>query len=136
MVFTQILKGTCKGQWRAYFRKGGVASSGKTKIDVAKKIIANGTLLNNKTGEIDVRFVQWKKYIRTHEVPIRHASPTSGNVESEEEDAVGMEVGNQRMHVQSSEGESDDDTSIDDAPMHDGEYSGNDEDGKVESCWL
>ena len=94
----------CKGQWHAYFRKRGTASTGKTKINVAKKIIANGKLLNIKTGEMDVRFVQWKKYIRTHEVPNVHASPTSENVESVEEYAVGVEFEDERMDDESGEG--------------------------------
>ena len=136
VVFTQISKGKFKGQWRAFFLSGGSATTGKTQIDVAKNIIANGKKINIKTGEIDVRYLQWDKYIMTHKVPIGHASPTSGNVESVEEDEVCVEVGNQSLHDQSSEGESEDETSIGDAPMHDEEYSGNDEDGKVVSCLL
>ncbi len=37
-----------------------------------------------------MRYVEWTKYIKTYTVPNGHASHTSGNVESEEEDAVGV----------------------------------------------
>jgi hypothetical protein len=109
---------------------------GKLKIGVAKKIIANGKLLNIKTGEMDARFVQWKKYIRTHEVPNVHASPTSENVKSVGEYAVGVEFEDERMDDESDEGESDDETSISDATMDDGEDDCDHKDGKVVSDLL
>jgi hypothetical protein len=135
--FTQISKGKFKGQWRAFFWSGGAATTGKTQINVAKNIITKGMKINKRTGEIDVRYVEWKKYIKTHVVPNGHASTTSGNVESVEEDAVGVEVEDERMNDESSEGESDNDTCTGDETMHDGEeYNEEEEDTKVESILL
>jgi len=135
--FTQISKGKFKGQWRAFFLSGGAATTGKYRIDVAKNIITKGMKINERTGEIDVRYVEWKKYIKTHVVPNGHASNTSGNVESLEEDAVCIEVEDERMDDESSEGESDNDTSTGDETMHDREeYNEEEEDTKVESILL
>jgi hypothetical protein len=58
---------------------------------VAKNIITKGKNPDKKNGEIDVRYVEWRKHIKTCNVPNGHASPTLGNVDSEEEDAVGVQ---------------------------------------------
>ena len=104
---------------------------------MAKNIITKGMKINKRTGEIDVRYVEWKKYIKTHVVPNVHARTTLGNVESVEEDAVGVEVEDERMDDETSEGESDNDTSTRDETMHDGEdYNEDEEDTKMESILL
>jgi hypothetical protein len=122
------MKGKGKGEWRARFlRRNGIATTGKTKMDVAKNIVRKGKIINRTTGEADVRYVEWRKYIKTHNFPHRHTSPTLGMVESVEEDVVGVE----------GEGESDNDTSLGDETMHDGEvYICDDDDTKVESILL
>jgi hypothetical protein len=122
------MKGKRKGQWRARFlKRNGIATTGKTQFDVATNIIKKGKIINRTTGKADVRYVEWRKYIKTHKFPHRHTSPTSGMVESVEEDVVGVE----------GEGESDNDTSLGDETMHDGEvYICDDDDTKVESILL
>jgi hypothetical protein len=122
------MKGKRKGQWRARFlKRNGIATTGKTQLDVAKNIIKKGKIINRATGKADVRYVEWRKYIKTHKFPHRHTSPTSGMVESVEEDVVGVQ----------GEGESDNDTSLGDETMHDEEkYNCDDYDTKVESILL
>jgi hypothetical protein len=122
------MKGKRKGQWRARFlKRNGIATTGKTQLDAAMNIIKKGKIINRTTGKADVRYVEWRKYIKTHKFPHRHTSPTSGMVESVEEDVVGVE----------GEGESDNATSLGDETMHDGEvYICDDDDTKVESILL
>ena len=89
VVFSQILRGKGRGQWCARFLNRGVAARGNTKPDVAKKIIAMAKIINKRTGEFDVRYVEWRKYIKTHEFPHRHTNnPISGLVESAEVEAI------------------------------------------------
>jgi hypothetical protein len=97
VVFSQILRGKGRGQWCARFLKRGVAARGNTKPDVAKKIIAMAKIINKRTGEFDVRYVEWRKYIKTHEFPHRHTRSTSGMVESVEDNAVGVEAMDEKM---------------------------------------
>jgi hypothetical protein len=86
-------------------KRNGIATTGKTQLDAAKNIIKKGKIINKTTGsKADVRYVEWRKYIKTHKFPHRHTSPTSGMVESMEKDVVGVE----------GEGESDNDTSLGD----------------------
>ena len=111
-----------KGQWRAKFlKRNGIAATGKTQLDVAKNIIKKGKIINKKTGKADVRYVEWRKYIKTHKFPHRHTNPTSGMVESVEEDVVGF----------GGEGESNNDTILGDET-----YNCDDDDTKVESILL
>ena len=74
VVFSQILRGKGRGQWCARFLNRGIAARGNTKPDVAKKIIAMAKIINRTTGEFDVRYVEWRKYIKTHEFPHRHTN--------------------------------------------------------------
>jgi hypothetical protein len=122
------MKGKRKEKWRARFlKRNGIATTGKTQLDAAKNIIKKGKIINKTTGKADVRYVEWRKYIKTHKFPHRHTSPTSGMVESMEKDVVGVE----------GEGESDNDTSLGDETMHDREvYICDDDDTKVESILL
>jgi hypothetical protein len=120
-------------EWHSDYRK--------TKIDVAKNIIKKGKIINRTTGKADVRYVEWRKYIKTHKFRHRHTSPTSGMVESVEEDAVGdqLEMLEYIPHVVGVEveGESENDTSFGDETMHDiEEYNCDDDDAKVESILL
>jgi hypothetical protein len=64
---------------------------------VAKKIIAIGKIVNKRTGELDTRYVEWRKYTKTQKFPHRHTSPISGMVESVEDDAVGVEAIDEKM---------------------------------------
>ncbi len=135
------MKGKFKGQWRARFLSGGAATTGKTKKDVAMNIITNGKKINKRTGEIDVRYVEWTKYIKTYDVPNGHVSHISGIIESEEEDAVGvqLEMLDYIPHVVGVEveGESDNDTSFGNETMHHGQkYNCDDDKAKVESILL
>ena len=122
------MKGKRKEMWCARFlKRNGIATTGKTQLDAAKNIIKKGKIINRTTGKADVRYVEWRKYIKTHKFPHRHTSPTSGMVESMEKDVVGVE----------GEGESDNDTSLGDETMHDREvYICDDDDTKVESILL
>ena len=95
--FSQLPRGKGRGQWCARFLKKGIAATGNTKPDVAKKIIAMAKIVNKRTGEFDPRYVEWRKYIKTHKFPHRHTSPISGMVESAEEDAVGVEAIHEKM---------------------------------------
>jgi hypothetical protein len=52
--------------------KRGIAATGNTKPDVAKKIIAMGEIVNKRNGDFDPRYVEWRKYIKTHKFPHRH----------------------------------------------------------------
>jgi len=95
--FSQLPRGKGRGQWCARFLKKGIAATGNTKPDVAKKIIAMAKIVNKRTGEFDPRYVQWRKYIKTHKFPHRHTSPISGMVESAEDGAVGVEAIHKKM---------------------------------------
>jgi hypothetical protein len=95
--FSQCPRGKGRGQWCARFLKKGIAATGNTKPDVAKKIIAMAKIVNKRTGEFDPRYVQWRKYIKTHKFPHRHTSPISAMVESAEDDAVGVEAIHEKM---------------------------------------
>jgi hypothetical protein len=95
--FSQLPRGKGRGQWCARFLNRGVAARGNTKPDVAKKIIAMAKIINRTTGEFDVRYVEWRKYIKTHKLPHRHTSPISGMVESAEDGAVGVEAIHKKM---------------------------------------
>ena len=64
--FSQLPRGKGRGQWCARFLKRGIAATGNTKPDVAKKIIAMAKIANKRTGEFDPRYVEWRKYIKTH----------------------------------------------------------------------
>jgi hypothetical protein len=94
---SQLPRGKGRGQWCARFLKKGIAATGNTKPDVAKKIIALAKIVNKRTGEFDPRYVEWRKYIKTHKFPHKHTSPISGMVESAEEDAVGVEAIHEKM---------------------------------------
>ena len=95
--FSQLPRGKGRGQWCARFLKKGIAATGNTKPDVAKKNIAMAKIVNKRTGEFDPRYVEWRKYIKTHKFPHRHTSPISGMVESAEDDAVGVEAIHEKM---------------------------------------
>jgi len=97
VVFSQILRGKGRRRWCARFLNRGVAARGNTKPDVAKKIIAMAKIINKRTGEFDVRYVEWRKYIKTHKLPHRHTRSTSGMVESVEDDAVCVEAMDEKM---------------------------------------
>jgi len=97
VVFSQILRGKGRRRWCARFLNRGVAARGNTKPDVAKKIIAMAKIINKRTGEFDVRYVESRKYIKTHKLPHRHTRFTSGMVESVEDDAVGVENMDEKM---------------------------------------
>ena len=97
VVFSQILRGKGRGQWCARFLNRGIAARGNSKPDVAKKIIAMAKIINRTTGEFDVRYVEWRKYIKTHKLPHRHTRSTSGMVESVEDNAVGVEAMDEKM---------------------------------------
>ncbi len=97
VVFLQILRGKGRGQWCARFLNRGIAARGNTKPDVAKKIIAMAKIINRTTGEFDVRYVEWRKYINTHKLPHTQTRSTSGMVESVEDDAVGVENMDEKM---------------------------------------
>ena len=104
VVFSQILRGKGRGQWCARFLNRGIAARGNTKPDVAKKIIAMAKIINRTTGEFDVRYVEWRKYIKTHKLPHRHTRSTSGMVKSVADDAVGVENMDQKMKVSEQQG--------------------------------
>jgi len=95
--FSQCPRGKGRGQWCARFLNRGVAARGNTKPDVAKKIIAMAKIINRTTGEFDVRYVEWRKYINTHKLPHTQTRSTSGMVESVEDDAVGVEATDEKM---------------------------------------
>jgi hypothetical protein len=97
VVFSQILRGKGRGQWCARFLKRGIAATGNTKSDVAKKIIAMAKIVNKRTGELDRKYVEWRKYIKTHTFPHRHTNPISGMVGSVEDDAVGVQAISEKM---------------------------------------
>ncbi len=97
VVFSQILRGKGRGQWCAIFLNRSIAARGNTKPDVAKKIIAMAKIINRTTGEFDVRYVEWRKYIKKHKLPNWHTRSTSRMVESVEDDAVGVENMDEKM---------------------------------------
>ena len=56
-------------------------------------------IINRTTGEFDVRYVEWRKYINTHKLPHRETRSNSGMVESMEDDAVGVEAMDEKMQL-------------------------------------
>jgi hypothetical protein len=95
--FSQLPKGKGRGLWCARFVKKGIAAKGNTKTDVAKTIIAMAKIINKRTGEFDPRYVEWRKYIKTHKFPLRKIKPISGMVESAEDDGLSVKAIHEKM---------------------------------------
>ncbi len=68
------------GCWRTMFKmKGGITTTRKSTLEVASNILKKGNKPDEKTGKIDARYTQWRKFIKTYPVAVGYTSPTYDN---------------------------------------------------------